>query len=37
MHGPMPPSPIYIPLLLRRLGMIARNHFNQPYRGADRV
>ena len=34
MHGPVPPIPIYIHVLLHRLGMIAGNHFNQPYRGA---
>ena len=28
---------IYIPVLLHRLGGIAGNHFNQPYRVTDRV
>ena len=37
MRGPVPPIRIYIHVLLHRLGVIAVNHFNEPYRGADRV
>ena len=37
MRGPVPPIQIYIHVLLHRLGVIAGNHFNQPYRGADGV
>ena len=37
MHGPVQPIRIYIHVLFHRLGAIAVNHFNQPYRGADRV
>jgi hypothetical protein len=37
MHGPVPPIQIYIHVLLHKLGMIAGNHFNGPYRVTDRV
>ena len=37
MRGPVPPIWIYIHEVLHRLGGIAGNHFNQPYRGTDRV
>ena len=36
MRGPVPPIRIYIHVMLHRLGEIAVNHFNQPYRGAGR-
>ena len=32
MRGPVPPILIYIHVLLHRLGVIAGNHFNGPYR-----
>ena len=37
MRGPVPPILIYIHIGSHTLGEIAVNHFNQPYRGADRV
>ena len=37
MRGPVPPTRIYIHVEDHTLGEIAVNHFNQPYRGADRV
>ena len=33
MRGPVPPIRIYIHVLLNRLGVIAVNHFNEPYKG----
>ena len=37
MRGPVPPIQIYIHVPLHRLGGIAGNHFNQPYRVTDGV
>ena len=37
MHGPVPPIRIYIHVLLHRLGGIAGNHFNKPYKGTEGV
>ena len=37
MRGPVPPIQVYIDVLLHRLGGIAGNHFNQPYRVTDRA
>ena len=37
MRGPVPPVRIYIHVLLHRLGVIAVNHFNQPYRVVSKV
>jgi hypothetical protein len=37
MHGPVPPMRIYIHIGFNRLGEIAGNHFNQPYRVTDRL
>jgi hypothetical protein len=35
MRGPVPPIRIYIHGVLHRLGEIAGNHFNEPYRGTE--
>ena len=37
MRGPVPPIRIYIHVLLQRLGVIAGNHFNGPYKVTERV
>ena len=37
MRGPVPPIQIYIHVLLHRLGVIAGNHFNGPYRVTEGV
>ena len=37
MRGPVPPILIYIHVLLHRLGVIAGNHFNGPYRVTEGV
>ena len=37
MRGPVPPIRIYIYVLLQRLGVIAGNHFNGPYKVTERV
>ena len=35
MHGPVPPIQVYIHIGFNRLGEIAGNHFNEPYRGTE--
>ena len=37
MRGPVPPIQVYIHIGSHRLGETVVNHFNGPYRGADRV
>jgi len=37
MHGPVLPIQVYIHVLLHRLGVVAGNHFNGPYRVTEGV